>query len=51
MPAKQKSSGSPVGEPVYLVIGFLRRPHGVKGEIVMDIHTDFPERIKTEKKF
>ncbi len=50
MPAKQQSSGSPTGEPVYLVIGFLRRPHGVKGEIVMDIHTDFPERIKDGKK-
>jgi len=30
-----------------LVVGFLRRPHGVKGEILMDIHTDFPERLKT----
>ena len=50
MPAKQKSSGSPIGEPVHLVIGFLRRPHGVNGEIVMDIHTDFPDRIKSGKK-
>jgi len=37
----------PVGEPEYLVVGFLRRPHGVKGEILMDVHTDFPERLKT----
>ena len=37
----------PVGEPEYLVVGFLRRPHGVKGEMLMDIHTDFPERLKT----
>jgi 16S rRNA processing protein RimM len=37
----------PVGEPEYLVVGFLRRPHGVRGEILMDIHTDFPERLKT----
>jgi 16S rRNA processing protein RimM len=36
-----------IGEPEYLVVGFLRRPHGVKGEILMDIHTDFPERLKT----
>ena len=50
MPAKQKPSGSPNGEPVYLVIGFLRRPHGISGEIIMDIHTDFPERIKSGKK-
>jgi 16S rRNA processing protein RimM len=37
----------PVGEPEYLVVGFLRRPHGVKGEMLMDIYTDFPERLKT----
>jgi 16S rRNA processing protein RimM len=41
-------TGSPPdGEPEYLVVGFLRRPHGVKGEILMDVHTDFPERLKT----
>jgi 16S rRNA processing protein RimM len=42
----QAGSGSPAGEPVYLVIGFLRRPHGLRGEIIMDLHTDFPERLK-----
>lgn len=47
--AGNSSSGSPIdGEPEYLVIGFLRRPHGVHGEIVMEVHTDFPERIKPE---
>lgn len=46
----QNSSGSPSGEPVYLAIGFLRRPHGVTGEIIMDLHTDFPDRIKTGRK-
>ncbi len=50
MSNEQQSSGSPVGEPVYLVIGFLRRPHGVNGEIIMDIHTDFPDRIKSGRK-
>ena len=50
MPAKKLSSGSPVGEPVYLVIGYLRRPHGVCGEIIMDLHTDFPERIRSGRK-
>lgn len=33
--------------PAYLAIGKLRRPHGVKGEILMDVLTDFPERIQT----
>jgi len=50
MPDQQHPSGSPTGEPVHLVIGFLRRPHGVSGEVIMDIHTDFPERIKPGKK-
>ena len=44
------SSGSPEGEPVYLTVGFLRRPHGLQGEIVMDLHTDFPERLKRGRK-
>jgi 16S rRNA processing protein RimM len=40
-------TGSPQpGEPVFLVIGKLRRPHGVHGEMIMDILTDFPERLK-----
>lgn len=39
-------SGSPTGEPVYLTVGFLRRPHGVRGELLMDIHTEFPERLR-----
>ena len=46
----KETSGSPVGEPVYLTVGFLRRPHGVHGEIVMDLHTDFPERLKRGRK-
>jgi 16S rRNA processing protein RimM len=50
MPATKHPSGSPAGEPVYLVIGYLRRPHGVSGEIIMDLHTDFPERIKSGRK-
>ena len=43
-------SGSPNGEPVYLTVGFIRRPHGVQGEMVMDLHTDFPERMKSGRK-
>lgn len=49
--ADQKNlSGSPIGEPLYLSVGFLRRPHGVQGEIIMDLHTDFPERMKVGRK-
>jgi len=42
-----KNTGSPdAGEPVFLVVGKLRRPHGVSGELWMDVLTDFPERLK-----
>ena len=47
MADKENASGSPEGEPVYLAVGFLRRPHGVHGEMMMDLHTDFPERLKS----
>lgn len=43
-------SGSPRGEPVYLTVGFIRRPHGVRGELIMDIHTDFPDRLRAGTK-
>jgi 16S rRNA processing protein RimM len=32
------------------VVGFLRRAHGVRGEIIMDLHTDFPERLQSGRK-
>lgn len=47
IPKQTNGTGSPkAGEPVFLVIGKLRRTHGVHGEILMDIETDFPERIR-----
>ena len=46
----KNAPGSPDGEPVYLVVGFLRRAHGVHGEMIMDLHTDFPERLRNGKK-
>jgi 16S rRNA processing protein RimM len=40
--------GSPsTGEPVvYLVVGTLRRSHGIRGDMLLDVLTDFPERLK-----
>lgn len=35
------------GEPVFLVVGKLRRPHGVRGDMLMDVVTDFPERLRS----
>jgi 16S rRNA processing protein RimM len=46
----KKAPGSPDGEPVYLVVGFLRRAHGIRGEMIMDLHTDFPERLRSGRK-
>jgi 16S rRNA processing protein RimM len=44
------STGSPApGGPVFLAVGFLRRPHGLNGEILMDVLTDFPERLLSGK--
>jgi 16S rRNA processing protein RimM len=34
------------GEPDFLALGRLRRPYGVHGEILMEVLTDFPERLK-----
>ncbi len=42
--------GSPqVGEPLFLAVGKLRRAHGIQGEMLMDILTDFPERLRKGK--
>ena len=39
-------AGSPLsGEPVFVIIGKLRRPHGLHGEMILEIHTDYPERF------
>ena len=44
---RNKHTGSPErGEPVFLVVGRLHRPHGLKGEILMGVMTDFPGRIQ-----
>ncbi len=46
-PGTNITEGSPgAGEPAYLVVGKLRRPHGLKGEMLMEVLTDFPERLK-----
>ncbi|MFZ0532287.1 MAG: ribosome maturation factor RimM [Anaerolineales bacterium] len=40
------AAGSPLpGEPAFLAVGKLRHAHGVHGEILMEVITDFPERF------
>jgi len=34
------------GEPAFLVVGKLRHPHGLRGEILMEVVTDFPDRLQ-----
>jgi 16S rRNA processing protein RimM len=48
---QENGTGSPSqkGELEFLVVGKLRRPHGFKGEILMDVITDFPDRLKAGK--
>ena len=40
------SGSSASGEPEFLAVGKLRRPHGVHGEILMSVWTDFPDRLR-----
>lgn len=45
--SKHYSGSSKEGEPVFLVVGKLHRPHGVRGEIRMSVWTDFPKRLQS----
>jgi 16S rRNA processing protein RimM len=42
-------TGSPSGEPVFLVVGQLGKAHGIRGEVSLTLLTDFPERIRAGK--
>jgi len=33
------------GIPDFLAVGKIRRPHGVRGEVLLEVYTDFPERL------
>jgi 16S rRNA processing protein RimM len=45
------STGSPQqGEPLYLVVGQIKKAHGLKGEVLFEIKTDFPERLRKGKR-
>ena len=44
---KKQPAGPPTaGGPAFLVVGRVRRPHGLHGEMVVEIYTDFPERLQ-----
>ena len=45
-----EKAGSPLsGEPAFLAVGVLRKGHGVHGEVLMDVLTDFPRRLRARK--
>jgi len=45
LPDSQPAGSPSPGEPVFLAVGKLGRPHGLRGEIFLRILTDFPERL------
>ena len=49
-PPEKAQTGSPFeGEPDFLLVGRLGRPHGVRGEIQFRLLTGFPERLVSGK--
>jgi 16S rRNA processing protein RimM len=42
--------GSPPSEPLFLAVGRVTRPHGLRGEVRVEIHTDSPERFARYKR-
>lgn len=41
--------GSSADEPVLILMGKLRKPHGIRGEMVMTVLTDFPELLEPDQ--
>ncbi|PKO17309.1 MAG: 16S rRNA processing protein RimM [Chloroflexi bacterium HGW-Chloroflexi-10] len=47
---EELNTGSlPKSEPVYLSVGRFGKAHGLKGEIILYLLTDFPERLRRGK--
>ncbi len=46
--SKRRGSGTPPAqpEPRYLAVGRVLRPHGIRGELRVEILTDYPERVE-----
>jgi 16S rRNA processing protein RimM len=43
----KRTAGTPTtGVPAWLVVGKVRRPHGVAGDVLVEVYTDFPGRLK-----
>jgi 16S rRNA processing protein RimM len=47
---KKRSTGSlKDSEPLFIAVGKIRKPHGLDGTVVVEVLTDFPERIEPGK--
>ena len=42
---RRRQDRSPVTQPQYLVVGKVLRPHGVRGELRLEIHSDTPAHL------
>ena len=49
VPARRSGSEQP-SEPEYLLVGRITRPHGVRGDVQMKLHTAYPERLAEAKR-
>lgn len=47
----RSSSNGPATEPEWLIVGRVGKPHGVHGDVLVDIVTDFPERLTDGLRF
>jgi 16S rRNA processing protein RimM len=47
----RSSSSGPATEPEWLIVGRVGKPHGVHGDVLVDIVTDFPERLTDGLRF
>jgi 16S rRNA processing protein RimM len=48
-PITRQKGPSKAGGPTFIVVGKVRRPHGLHGEMVVELHTDFPERLSPKR--
>jgi 16S rRNA processing protein RimM len=42
----EAAGSSEGGEPAFLAVGRLRKPHGLRGDMTLEVLTDFPERLE-----
>jgi 16S rRNA processing protein RimM len=50
MPRSKRTTGSQSEDRLpFLAAGQIRRPHGLMGEVLVEIFTDFPERLRPKK--